>query len=689
MEMFKTLGNNYYSSFDLRTTDGSYAITQKETTSENTLRLFSSTIADKTTEEDDFVQGDELMIFGFKEGYAVTPKHVLIEGNKNIILKAIRAIEMVLVQGGTFTMGCTSEQGEDCEDNESPAHQVTLNSFYIGKYEVTQALWEEVMEMNIHQWLSFVGGESWGIYGEGNNYPMYYVNWNDIVGTSGTSIIINGITYYENGFIYKLRQKTGKRYRLPTEAEWEYAARGGVKSNQYKYSGSNDVGDVAWHYGNTIPDGARHVGSKQDNELGIYDMSGNVWEWCSDLYGSYTSDPQNNPTGPTTGSYHVHRGGSWYYSYDYCRVSYHRAFYYPVERSSALGFRLAEDITIAENSMTVSVSELNFPASGDEQTFTITSNIDWIIEYECSWLTISPVLGNNNGTISVTASENTSQNPRTKIIMIKGIGVVEQLISVTQAGDANGDKIEMVFVQGGTFTMGCASEQGDNCEDNEHPEHQVTLNNFYIGKYEITQGLWAEIMGMNIQQWTDYIGSSYLCGEGDDYPMYYISWDDIVGTTGESMEINGITYYENGFIYKLNQKTGKNYRLPTESEWEYASRGGVKSNYYKYSGSNSVDDVAWHVDNSGFTAHLVGAKQDNELGIYDMSGNVWEWCSDWYGSYTSDPQNNPTGPTTGSNRVLRGGCWSAGVQYCRVAFRFNYTPSSRFYSIGFRIVLIP
>ena len=237
------------------------------------------------------------------------------------------SIEMVSVQGGTFTMGCTAEQGSDCYNNEIPVHEVTLNSFSIGKYQVTQVLWVAVMGSNPSGF-------------KDDNLPVETVSWNDIVGTSGESEVINGITYYANGFIFKLNQLAGKKYRLPTEAEWEFAARGGNQSAGYKYSGSNTIGDVAWYKDNNNPNGTKPVGTKTPNELGIYDMSGNVYELCSDWYGGYTADAKKNPTGPATGSARVNRGGSWSYDAANCRVTI-RSGSNPDYRDDNLGFRMA------------------------------------------------------------------------------------------------------------------------------------------------------------------------------------------------------------------------------------------------------------------------------------------------------------------------------------------------------------
>ena len=252
--------------------------------------------------------------------------------------------------------------------------------------------------------------------------------------------------------------------------------------------------------------------------------------------------------------------------------------------------------------------------------------------------------------------------------------------------------IDMVYVQGGTFTMGCVPEKDSDCRDNEKPAHDVTLSDFFIGKYEVTQAQWKAITGRTLSQQREINEDSFiLCnGEGDNYPICYLSWYDIVGTTGDHMVINGILYFENGFIYKLNQLTGKKFRLPTESEWEYAARGGNKSNGYMYSGSNTMSDVGWYNDNSNGTVHPVGSKAPNELGIHDMSGSVWEWCSDWYVLYSSEPKTNPKGGETplsfGNYGTMRGGAYHTFSTTCRVARR-NPTLIGISGSTGFRLVL--
>lgn len=227
----------------------------------------------------------------------------------------------------------------------------------------------------------------------------------------------------------------------------------------------------------------------------------------------------------------------------------------------------------------------------------------------------------------------------------------------------DGISIDMVKVEAGTFMMGATSEMKDSYDDpdsDEKPVHQVTLtNDYYMGKYEVTQALWEAVMGSN---------PSYF--KGDNLPVEEVSWNDC-----------------QEFISKLNSLTGRKFRLPTEAEWEYAARGGKKSRCYQYSGSSNISDVVWYKDNSANKTHPVGTKQANELGIYDMSGNVWEWCSDRYGSYSSFSQTNPTGATSGSRHVNRGGSWAKNVRRSSPSCRYGAIYVDRDLDLGFRLAL--
>ncbi len=216
----------------------------------------------------------------------------------------------------------------------------------------------------------------------------------------------------------------------------------------------------------------------------------------------------------------------------------------------------------------------------------------------------------------------------------------------------------MVLVEGGTFMMGCTSEQGGDCFDHENPTHQVTVSSFYMSKYEFTQEELHVVMGYNY---------NISCAE---CPVKYVSWLDV-------QEI----------IAKLNEMTGKRFRLPTEAEWEYAARGGNISRGFKYSGGNEIDSVAWYLGNRSSKTHPVGGKHPNELGLYDMSGNVQEWVSDWYGSYSAGAKTNPIGSANGKSRIFRGGSWNNSARSVRVTHRSHAGLYYNHYDLGFRLAM--
>lgn len=317
------------------------------------------------------------------------------------------------------------------------------------------------------------------------------------------------------------------------------------------------------------------------------------------------------------------------------------------------------------------IEDLSFDFLASEVKVAFQINVGWTMKVvtddgsSASWCSVEPASGDAGlHKVTVRVAVNMSQEPRfAKIQLHSGKSKVAE-IGVTQESlnycIVNGVSFTMIPVKGGSFTMGATSEQGSDASSNEEPAHQVTLSDYYIGETEVTQELWQAVMGSNPSDFTGNL----------QHPVECVSWNDC-----------------QAFITKLNNLTGENFRLPTEAEWEYAARGGNASEGYKYSGSNSIGDVAWYSDNSSNTTHPVKTKQANELGIYDMSGNVWEWCADWYSSsyYSSSPQDNPSGPSSGSNRVLRGGSWGSYTRYCRVAFRNCDNPSSGGNGRGLRL----
>ena len=243
--------------------------------------------------------------------------------------------------------------------------------------------------------------------------------------------------------------------------------------------------------------------------------------------------------------------------------------------------------------------------------------------------------------LRVNAQDNTSSKPLPQ--------AVQELIE------------NMVYVEGGTFTMGDDSAPNVDQLEREKPEHQVTVSPFFICRYEVTQELWDAVMGSNFAR-----------VKGAKLPVSKICWDEC-----------------QGFILKLVLMTGINFRLPTEAEWEFAARGGNLSRHTKYSGSNHVDSVAWYAYNSSEKLHFVGQKAPNELGLYDMNGNVWEWCYDYYGRYESAPQTDPRGIENSSTNVIRGGCYNDRPENCCVTTRLGVSPAMQFPYIGLRLAATP
>ena len=572
-------------------------------------------------------------------------------------------------------------------------------------------------------------------------------------------------------FITKLNELTGKTFRLPTDAEWKYAAKGGNESQGYTYSGSNTVGDVAWYKDNSSNQ-THDVKTKSPNELGIYDMSGNVAEWTSDLV----------TVGYNINKYRHFRGGAYSLNSVNCKVTYY-SYTGPATTANDIGFRLClstitnpeqpEEPTIPEaptNLVATATGQttisLTWDAVPNATSYKVYSNGNLVvsdltattytvegltaeIEY-CYNVTAVNEIGESEhsteacattlavptapaaptnlvatatGQTTISLTWNAVQNATSynvyngETVVVSGLTVTSYTVegltagteycynvtAVNEIGESehsteacatteeapivietitvNGVSFNMIQVEGGTFTMGSVYDPFDGITDyaDEEPAHSVTLTTYSIGETEVTQELWKAVMGSNSPaSWGEYMGY-------DDYypqrPAEFISWEEC-----------------QTFITNLNQLTGKNFRLPTEAEWEYAARGGNRSMGYMYSGSNDIGEVAWYSGNNdtvyyNTSTHDVKTKKANELGIYDMSGNVLEWCNDWYDDhyYGNSPGENPQGPgqaeTSANHRVCRGGGWGHEAEYCRVAKRFSLGQEERYSNYGFRLCL--
>jgi formylglycine-generating enzyme required for sulfatase activity len=470
---------------------------------------------------------------------------------------------MVLVRGGAFMMGIDGELTD-----EKPIHEVSTDSFYIDKYEVTQEEWQEIMGSNP----SFFKGEK---------NPVGEIDWYTAIEFCNKKSKVEGLTPCYSGIGDNINCNfAADGYRLPTEAEWEFACLGGLKSRNYSFSGSNDISEVAWYEGNS--GGKPHpVGQKKPNELGIYDMSGNNWEWCWDWYAQeYNIEPSHNPTGPASGKDRCYRGGG----------------------------------------------------------------INGRMEFErCK------------GRFQISPSYSHSD---------MGLRLVKKASGRIPEG--------MVLVKGGKYKMGSnAGGYGFG------PAHKVTVQSFYMTKFEISQEEWVKIMGVN-NCWFS----------GAECAVDGVRWYEAVEYCNERSKKEGLTpcYSGSGDQIACDFKAN-GYRLPTEAEWEYAARGGAKSQHYKFSGSNDAGEVAWSKQNvnNGRTGGT-GLKKANELGIYDMTGNVREWCWDRYEKfyYEDSPALNPQGSAAGIRRVVRSS--SITDNPLPVHFRLSMKPINGYLGVGLRVV---
>ena len=474
------------------------------------------------------------------------------------------SFNMMCVEGGTFMMG----------EGRSDAHQVTLSDYYIGETEVTQRLWKAVM-----------GSIPDGQEHEGDEYPVAFVSPADC-----------------RVFVERLSQMTGKFFRIPTEAEWEYAARGGKHSKGYTFAGSDSIGEVAWYKDNMTDYQPHAVKQLKPNELGTYDMTGNLAEWVSDWHAPYNKYPQINPTGPAVPAdpnYPCHyRGGCWTYTAEHSETTCRHGYYN--RGVNGIGFRLV---------------------MSDEEPFRAVYLNDTTRFY------LRPV-------------------------------------------------------KKGTFMMGSREDdpiiqQNLPAKADELPQHKVILDSdYWVAEYELTQAIWTTVMGTDIYDLQAAL-TKPVNGDvpaGPDYPMYFVYTKDV---------------FE--FTRRLSKMTGLNFRLPTEAEWEFAARGGNLSHDYLYAGSNNPDSVAWYSKSTASGVQRVGQKMPNELGIYDMSGNVLERCIDYleyHQPYDPNDSINPRGKVKNSgNRAYRGGAHNMHKDSVRVTHRAPQTPTFTSQNVGTRVVV--
>ncbi|MBU0551939.1 SUMF1/EgtB/PvdO family nonheme iron enzyme, partial [Myxococcota bacterium] len=527
--------------------------------------------------------------------------------------------EMTLIPAGSFLRGSS---------------KVTLSRpFLMMTTPVTQWQWREVMGDNPSYFSDRPDSEQ---------RPVENVSWLDVM------VFCNALSKREGGMREAYQQVGAKwrridgadGYRLPTEAEWEYACRAGTKTAYWSSGKSKaNLARVGW-YNEKSENQTHPVGEKTANPYGLFDMHGNVWEWVNDWYGSYPNGDVTDPKGPSKGSSRVVRGGSWFYDANIASAA-NRFNCRPSNCGGDLGFRLVrtprrlDGFTFPSRSISVSPAPPapGLPAPGDLARLEAAQRapVASISEVSPRWRALPP---------------------------------------------------EMVLIPAGSFLMGSPKGEG---HDDEQPQHKVTLSRpFLMMTTPVTQWQWHQVMGDNPSDFSNKPDSKQR-------PVKNVSWFDVMAFC------NALSKRE-GWMREAYQQVGDEcrridgadgYRLPTEAEWEYACRAGTKTAYW--SGENKADlaRVGWYGENSGGRTHPVGEKPANPYGLFDMHGNVWEWVDDWYGDYPNGDVTDPKGPSKGSIRVMRGGSWSGVADFARAARR-KFAPSSyRNRSLGFRLVRTP
>ena len=587
------------------------------------------------------------------------------------IVDAVTNVEMLLIPAGTFEMGCSGSVSTDCDFDEHPKHQVTLTSpFYLARFETTQSEWQSRMGENP----SFHQGPD---HPEAADHPVERVSWDrvrEFLGATGL--------------------------RLPTEAEWEHAYRAGTKRAFHSrpgYPNGSDLDEFALGIGWSVENSGgrtRRVGGRDPNAFGLHDMAGNVWEWTNDFYLSdyYASSPATDPRGPSSGKTRAIRGGAWDVVAGELRAS-NRNHLVPNELNASTGFRVARDVVVAPPVIT-SVSPNFGPVSGGN-----TISITGVNLGSTSFVSIGGVGAGfvvlNASTVSATVPVGTA-GPKAVFVATSGgtasiaggytyfpypewATVLEGSPDPAIVTDAtlraaisstglpwrvrdDATQIEMLLIPPGSFSMGCGSGF-ETCHVYEEPMRTVTLTTpFYLGRFETTQARWTAATGSN--------------------PSFFQGLADSPARPVEQVTSS----MAQGFV------SSNGLRLPTEAEWEYACRAGTTTNYHSMPGYPSgvtgfvlAESLAWHDVNSGGQSRPVGQRFANAFGLHDMSGNVAEWVSDFWGSYSGAQTVDPTGPATGIYRVVRGGSWFLPASRVRSASRGPLDPEVVANWIGLRV----
>ncbi len=642
------------------------------------------------------------------------------------------------IPSGSFTMGRTSGD----TDSDAPPVTVTVSEFYMQKTETTKAQWDEVRAWAVNNGYNDLpsGG------GKDSNHPVQRVTWWDVVKWCNARSEKEGLTpvYKTSGAIMKTGATepavnwSANGYRLPTEAEWEKAARGGVSGQRFpwntdtishtfaNYYGSNnyafDLSPVNNYHPSYTAGGMPYtspVGSFAANGYGLHDMAGNVWEWCSDWYGNYT-DGATDPKGAASGTHRVGRGGSWPNASIYCRIAC-RNWLMPDGYGHDVGFRPARILgPYSGNSALSQINTIAVTASQRAASKLVDISYDLAAPDFASMAVILEISSDGGATWTVPVTSATGAvglgiAPGTGKSIVWNAGTdwprsysSQMRFRVTAA---NGAPAGFSFIPAGSFTIGSSS--GGTFAD--APSVSVVVSGFVIQQKETTKAQWDEVRTWSLSN--GYTDLSAGAGKAPNHPVQTVTWWDVVKWCNARSEKEGRTpvYRTSGAVMKTGTNepevnwSANGYRLPTEAEWEKAARGGASVKPFPWGTDTISHTLANYYGSSSYAFDLspinnyhqsymaggmpytspVGSFAANGYGLHDMAGNVWEWCSDWYaaGSYMAGT-TDPRGPATGTYRVRRGGSWSFDSLRCHAAFRGpNNSPGVPNNDVGFRSAL--
>ena len=632
-----------------------------------------------------------------------------LDETQDIIIPEIREIpdvnSFVRIPAGTYRMGSPdSELGRDVDEVQ---HDVNVSKgFFLQITEVSQELYQTVMISNPSKF-------------KGSTLPVENVSWLDAVDFCNEFSKQIGLNpCYEISGKNVTWDTSANGYRLPTEAEWELACRAGRETAFYTGPLTESMGEDAnlnvagWYKMNS--NGKTHKnGMKRRNHFNLYDMHGNVQEWCWDWYGDYTDGIVNDPLGPEEGMVRVIRGGGWSNSAKNCRSAYRsgRAQEY---RSGDLGFRLALNYSdTAKHVIQIEdvpakppippeppVIRIEVPSAGDtvyaEALHVELATVDdrRIVKYRCAVNDTGNVYEQADPIFRIEVADGKqriyaqaiddwgleSEWVEREVLFLYYDGSVPLEVFLKKNLQEIMNSLNFISIPAGDFRMGSpVSEIG---RDTDEVQHMVTLTTgFYLQATEVSQELYEAVL---------YSNPSDFSGTGR--PVENVSWFDAVTFCNELSQLEGLQqcYQIVGSTVTWNLNAN-GYRLPTEAEWEYACRAGSETAFQSGSctqptGSDPVlDEVGWYKMNADEMTHWCGRKRANAWGLFDMHGNIQEWCWDWFGPIAGTDASDPKGPQEGIARVVRGGGWSNSSKHCRSAYRTGRIPQYRRGDHGFRL----